>query len=307
MSIPVQSVPIKFVVGSRKLMSVPRQLETVAFGLDHLVGGIDPAWPAACQDHQGVRVLSAPEASLDDIRARFPGYILGGLQTYARYYIDMAGKTYADYLAQFSSKTRSTFTRKRRKLAELSGGTLDLREFHRPADVERFMRDAVALSRLTYQTRLLDAGLPEGPQAVAGMHALAQRDEIRAYILYVEQRPVSYLYLPTTNGVITYAYLGYDPEFARHSVGTVLQMDVLERLFAEQRYRLFDFTEGQGAHKEMFGTASVNACSFFLLRPSLANLALMGSLNLFDHSVGMAKQLATRSGALARVRQHLRG
>lgn len=168
-------------------------------------------------------------------------------------------------------------SRKRRKLAELSGGTLDLREFRRPADVEPFMHDAVALSRLTYQTRLLDAGLPEGPQAVAGMHALAQRDEIRAYVLYVEQRPVSYLYLPTANGVITYAYLGYDPEFARHSVGTVLQMDVLERLFAEQRYRLFDFTEGHSAHKEMFGTASVNACSFFLLRPSLANLALMAA------------------------------
>ncbi|MDF8333214.1 GNAT family N-acetyltransferase [Novosphingobium cyanobacteriorum] len=302
-----QTVPIKFVVGSRKLLSVPRVVQTLAFGLDDLIGGTLPQWPAPGPQVQGLRILSAPASQLGAIRARYPGYLVGGLQHYRRFYIEMEGRTYADYLGLFSSKTRSTFNRKRRKLAEASGGALDLREFHGEADVEAFMADAVPLSRRTYQTRLLDAGLPEGPEAIAAMKALARRDELRAYILYIGGQPASYLYLPTTGGVVTYAFLGYDPDHAHLSVGTVLQMEVLERLFGEARYRYFDFTEGEGAHKQMFGTASIAACSFFLLRPSVPNRALMGGLNAFDGGVALAKRLAERGGALARVRQLLRG
>jgi len=252
-------------------------------------------------------VLSAPYAQFDAIRARYPGYLIGGFQRYERYYIEMANHTYEDYLGQFSSKTRSTFSRKRRKLADMTGGVLDIREFHREEDVDAFASDAVALSQRTYQTRLLDAGLPEGPEAILGMKALAQKDALRAYILYLDGRAISYLYLPTTGGIVSYAYLGYDPDYAHLSVGTVLQMDVLERLFAEARYRYFDFTEGEGAHKKMFGTASVDACTFFLLRPNATNRLLLGGLNAFDGGIAMAKQLASRSGALARVRQMLRG
>ena len=118
-------VPIKFVIGSRKLMAVPRNLLSVSFRLDHLVGGTMPAFPPESDDADGYRVLSAPEDHLAHILASHPSHILGGFQAYRRYYIDMAGD-FNGYLARFSSKTRSTFNRKRRKLAELSGGTLDL-------------------------------------------------------------------------------------------------------------------------------------------------------------------------------------
>jgi CelD/BcsL family acetyltransferase involved in cellulose biosynthesis len=300
------SIPIKFVIGSRKLFSVRRSLDSVAFQLDELISGNLPPLPAAGKDSDGLRVLSAPVAGLTNIRRRFPGYVMGGFQAYQRYYIEMEGRTYQDYLLGFSSKTRSTLNRKRRKLTDLSGGALDLRDFHHEDQVEAFMADAAPLSRRTYQTRLLDAGLPEGQEAIARMKALARADELRAYVLYMDRRAISYLFLPTTDRIVTYAYLGYDPEYAHLSVGTVLQMVVLERLFGEARYRYFDFTDGEGAHKRMFGTASTEACSFFLLRPSVTNYLLVSSLNAFDRSVGVVKGLAQRGGAMARIRQLLR-
>lgn len=300
-------VPLKFVIGSRKLLAVPRRLDTVAYGLQELVSGDAPPLPPASESHDGLRFLSLPMAALGEVRARFPRHILGGFQAYQRYYIEMEGRSYQDYLAGFSSKTRSTLNRKHRKLVERSGGALEMRTFTRPDQVEAFMADAVPLSRRTYQTRLLDAGLPEGEEAIAGMKALAQADRMRAYILYLDGRPVSYLYLPVAEGIITYAYLGYDPDYAQLSVGTVLQMEALQRLFAEQRYRYFDFTEGEGAHKQMFGTACVAACSFFLLRPTVANRLLIGSLNAFDGGVSLAKGLVERHGALGPLRRMLRG
>ena len=40
-----------------------------------------------------------------------------------------------DYLKGFSSKTRSTFQRKLRKITEMAGGTLECRVFQTPDDV----------------------------------------------------------------------------------------------------------------------------------------------------------------------------
>jgi len=301
------TIPIKFVVGSRKLFSVRRSLDTVAFQLEELISGDLPLLPDASKDSDGLRVLSAPVTALAGIRKRFPGYMIGGLQTYQRYYIEMEGRSYKDYLLGFSSKTRSTLNRKRRKLIDLSGGSLDLRDFHQEDQVEAFMADVTPLSRRTYQARLLDAGLPEGQEDIAGLKALARADELRAYVLYLNRRAISYLCLPTSGRIVTYAHLGYDPDYAHLSVGTVLQMEVLERLFGEARYRYFDFTEGEGTHKQMFGTASTAACSFFLLRPSITNYLLVGLLNAFDSGVGVTKRLAQRGGALAPIRRILRG
>lgn len=281
-------------------------METRAFDLDGLMDGAAVDWPAIGNGADGLRVLSAPVAAVPAVRDRYPDMLMAGYRQYRRFYIEMAGQTHADYMAHFSAKTRSTLNRKRRKLESLSGGRLDLREFHREEDIAAFVADAVPLSRRTYQARLLNAGLPEGPEAEAAMRALARRDALRAYILYLDGRAVSYLYLPTTSGVVTYAFLGYADDAAHLSVGTVLQMEALERLFAESRYRYFDFTEGEGAHKSMFGTASVEACSFFLLRPSLANRVLANSLAAFDAGIAGIKRVAETTGALARVRQMLR-
>ena len=293
---------IDFTVGSRRLLSVPRQLSTWAFSLEDVLAGALPAAPPSGRD--GVRVLSAPTARLAEITARYPGFIAGGRQDYRRHYIDM-GQSFEDYMAQFSGKTRSTLRRKARKLADEAGG-YTVTEHRTPAEIEAFLAAALPLSARTYQARLLDAGLPESPEARRAMLEAAEADRMRAFLLHAGGQAVAYLSLPLAGQTLVYAYLGYDPDWARLSVGTVLQMDALERLFAEQRYRWFDFTEGDGAHKQMFGTHAAACSSLVLLEPTLANRTLLGARAGFDASVLGAKALAERSGALGRIRALLR-
>ena len=294
---------IDFTIGSRRLLSVRRDLATWAFALEDVLAGALPPAPQSGRD--GLRVLSAPAGLLAEITARYPGFIAGGRQDYRRHYIDM-GQSFDAYLAQFSGKTRSTLRRKARKLADEAGG-YRVTEHRTPAEVEAFLAAALPLSAKTYQARLLDAGLPDSPAARAAMMAAAEADRMRAFLLHAGGAPVAYLSLPLTGATLVYAHLGYDPAFAPLSVGTVLQMDALERLFAEQRYRWFDFTEGDGAHKAMFGTHSAACSSLMLLEPTLANRSLLGAREAFDAGVGSAKALAQRSGALGRVRALLRG
>lgn len=296
---------IKFVVGSRKLFEVRRRVRTVTCDLEQLIAGIPPDLGGDASEIDGYRLLSVSESVREDILDRFPRYTLGGLQRYRRHYIDMDG-CFTDYLARFSSKTRSTFNRKRRKLTELSCGPLDVEEFRGRPEIERFFAEAIPLSRLTYQTRLLDAGLPEDDGARRAALELASEDRLRAFLLRVRGRAIAYLYLPIEGTTLIYSHLGYDPDFAKNSPGTVLQLEALERLFAEERYRYFDFTEGDGAHKAMFGTDWVEACSFFLMRASWQNRLLLGSLDAFDGAVAKTKYFASRNGVLARIRRILR-
>ena len=296
--------PIAFTIGSRRLFAIERQLVTVSFSLEDILLERPPAVPTL-GSADGLRVLSAPPAAEERLHAAMPGFVVGARQDYARSYIAMTG-SYEDYLAQFSGKTRSTLRRKRRKLEEAGGGALDVRCYRTPEELDEFLALALPLSRKTYQSRLLDAGLPEGEAAQRAMRELADRDDMRAFLLFLAGEPIAYLYLPVSGRTLIYAYLGYDAEHAHLSPGTVLQMAALENLFAEKRFAFFDFTEGEGAHKALFGTGSIRCASYIMLRPSGSNRALLRSLEMFDRGVAATRNLASRFGLDAAIRRRLR-
>jgi|TARA_R100000049_G_C1952760_1_gene102068 CelD/BcsL family acetyltransferase involved in cellulose biosynthesis len=303
--VAAEPVQIAFTLGARRLFSAQRVLTPMAFSLEDALAGRAPTHAEASATADGVRVLSAPLTMVDEIAQRFPGHIAGAREDFRRHYIAMDG-SFEDYLARFSGKTRSTLRRKSRKFAQADGGTLDVRSYSTAEEVSRFLVLALPLSEKTYQARLLDAGLPDSEQARAAMLADAAAGALRCFLLFLHGEPVAYLALPVHGDTLVYAHLGYDPAYAALSAGTVLQMEALRMLFAEDRFRFFDFTEGEGAHKALFGTHSIACCSFILLRPTLANRLLLGTRNGFDAGVALAKMLARESGALASARKLLR-
>lgn len=296
---------IKFVVGSRVLLSVPKDLTTLSFSLADVVGGKPLTLPELTSSQDGFRILSAPAGTLGTLGTQYPDFVIGGIQHYQRHYIDMAG-SFEEYLARFSSKTRSTLRRKHRKLIKDIGGEVEFREYRTPDEMDEFRDLALPLSRRTYQAKSLDAGLPESGEAHDERRRLASENRVRAYLLCADGQPISYLYLPVIEDTIVYAFLGYDPGHAKFSPGTVLQLEALERLFAEGRYRYFDFTEGEGAHKAMFGTDAVDACSFFMMKKGITNRVLLSSVDAFDAGIAHIKAATNQSGALAKARQLLR-
>ncbi|MBD59605.1 MAG: GNAT family N-acetyltransferase [Citromicrobium sp.] len=299
-----QSTGIAFTIGARRLFAVERMLEPIAFSLEQALAGTVPNVPDA-GSADGLRVLSAPVRMAGDIAARFPAHVMGARETFRRHYIAMDG-TFEDYLARFSGKTRSTLKRKAKKFAKADGGELDVRAYTTQDEVARFLSLALPLSEKTYQARLLDAGLPDSDTARATMLEDADAGNMRCFLLFLDREPVAYLSLPVHGQTLVYAHLGYDPAHAALSPGTVLQMEALRMLFAEDRFRFFDFTEGDGAHKALFGTHSIECCSFLLLRRTLANRALLRARDGFDAVVERAKALLRRSASLASARRLLR-
>lgn len=207
---------------------------------------------------------------------------------YQHCYIDLT-TSFEQYKQNFSAKSLSTLKRKINKCKV--NGELDFRVYRTAAQLTEFFELAIPLSALTYQDKLLNAGLPSNQAFIDENLALAENDQIRAYLLCIEQKPVAYLFCPVQEGVLLYAYLGYDPSFAQQSPGTVLQMLALESIFAEQKFTLFDFTEGQSPHKQYFSTHTKLCADVFYFRKSLKAYTAVYSHLLLEKLIRLVKRL----------------
>jgi hypothetical protein len=70
-------------------------------------------------------------------------------------------------------------------------------------------------------------------------------------------RPVSYVLCRINCDIITYGIPGYDPKFVRFSPGAVLLYIIIEELFNERRFRIFDFGGQEWDYKALLATGTV--------------------------------------------------
>lgn len=271
-----RQVPIKLQLGDKTLLE-PKlwlQIREAVLGDEHPpVATLAPPGDALLPESQGFLVRSLPISGTQRLLSRKNGYLCYVSSQYPRYYIDMR-QPFEEYKSKFSSKTRSTLNRKIRKFSEYCGGEIQWKVYRAAGEMRDFFKLARVVSEKTYQEKLLDAGLPDSEEFLGEMEHLAAQDRVRGFILFHGDKPVSYLYCPVNNNVLIYAHLGYDPAYMNFSVGTVLQWLALERLFEENSFRFFDFTEGQSEHKKLFATHSVRCGNVFFLRTNLNNLFL---------------------------------
>ncbi len=297
-------LPLRFQIGARTLMAVQRQLVRVPLSLDEAMEGRLPVLPTLDRSAHGYAITSLPADRRDAMAFAGGGMIAFVRQHYTRHYIDLT-MGFDAYQTSLSGNTRSTIKRKTRKVAEFSGGTLDIRRFRTPDDMTTFHDIARRISLRTYQERLLGSGLPDDDGFLRQMYSGAAADSVRAWLLYVAGEPAAYLYCPVQGGVVRYDHVGHDPAFNDLSPGAVLQMAALGDLFAEGRFSRFDFTEGDGQHKRQFATGGVACIDMLLLRASLVNRLTTVALGGFDRSMALGKR-ATQKLGLEKVAKRIR-
>lgn len=305
MSLAVRSSTLPLRVGRRTLWRFEKPLARLRLTLAQGLAGEMPDAGALPHEASGLLVTALPEKLLSAVRAARPelkGFVR---QSYPRAYAAL-DTDFDAYLAGFSAKSRSTLKRKARKFVERSGGAIYLRAYRTPDEMAEFHALARTVSARTYQEQRFGAGLPDGPEALAQLRDLAARDAVRGWLLFLEGRPVSYLHAPAEGDTLIYAHLGYDPDVADLSPGTVLQFEVMRALMAERRFRWFDFTEGDGQHKRLFATGTLDCVDLLLLRRTAGNLIAGHVLNGADGAVAAAKSALARIGAERLVRSALR-
>lgn len=305
----VRTVPLKFMLGEMTLFKLPLSM---AVGTAHFSELAEDAfstwsrWDSVPQSVQGVAIKSQPVSAELPRLTSLRGAIRYVPAQYRRFYVEF-GQSFEEYLQKFSSQSRSKRRREVRRFAESSGGTLDLRTYTTPEELEEFLRVARELSQKTFQERLLDAGLPASAKFRGQLLEKAAAGKVRSFILFHNGHAAAYLlYEIRDPGIVISQYTGYDPALRALSPGTVVHHLSIEKLFAEGGLQMLDFTEGEGTHKQYFATASRLCADIYILKPSLrvrAILQLHATLHSLSHT---AVGLLDRLGLKARIKKLIR-
>src|SRR5712664_2773507 len=299
---------LKFVFGGVLLYAV--KFRGLVFNQPFHMLSADPAQPRPPIEELGqgvraVRILSHP------IEKRLPrlAFSSGAIRyvpcQYKRHHIDLPG-SFSKYLAKFHAKTRNTLRRKLRKFTEFSQGAIDFREFRFPREMSQFHGLAREVSKKTYQERLSDAGLKESEEFLATITDLARRDSVRGYVLFHRGKPISYMFCPGDSEILNYERAGYDPDYRACDPGTVLFYLVLERLFAEGKYRRFDLGPGHYWYKELFSTGSVLCADIYYFQRTPRNLLVLCTHGALDTLTAILKGTLDRVGLQGRVKKFIR-
>lgn len=236
--------------------------------------------------------------------------VYGDFIRYVRYrdvlhYVEIAG-SFDDYLKRFSAKSRQNLTRSVRRFLERDPQRNGCEIYTAAADMQYFQREAAAISQQTYQTRLLDAGLPADAEFLQGMLAAAERGEARGYLLRDGDRAIAFAWCRSHGDNLVYDIIGYLPDSASLSPGNVLLYLILQDVFSNGHYAILDFGPGEAQYKSMFATHRQEFQDVYLLRDSLQHrllLRLHYRLGTISADVGA---LLERYGLKKRIKQLIR-
>lgn len=303
-----KSVPFKFMLSDKTLFIWRIQLQVRSEGLNGTVlstAQLQPEEHVLDKSCQGFLIRSQPMLEKQPVMSRLFGYQIYIPHQYQRHYIAL-DQPFEQYNQKFSSKSRKTLRRKIKKFTEYCNGECRIEQYSEAAQLDEFFRLATELSAKTYQDKLLDAGLPSTAAFIGSAKQMADRNELRAYLLFDGERPVSYLYCPVKKGNMLFQYLGYDPDYAKFSVGTILQWLALELIFTEQCFKTFDFTEGDSEHKRFFATDSIKCADVYILRQKPLNWLLIRAHNLMNGVSQWCGEILQRLGIKPWVQRLIR-
>jgi SAM-dependent methyltransferase len=193
-----------------------------------------------------------------------------------RYFIDLSNGSFADYLNRFSSNTRNRLKRQLRQLLRRADGSVEVLSYTSSHEISEFREHAIAVSRVSYQSKI-GWGFPESEEYKIHLISEAAKGRLRGYILMAAGRPISYGMCRTEADIITYLIIGYDPEYRQFSPGTILLLGIVEALFEEHRFRLFDLGGHAADYKAFHATGSIDYLRVIWMPITTKNLALLAT------------------------------
>lgn len=201
-------------------------------------------------------------------------YVAYVVHRYDRYWVNLDGD-YQSYFNNFSKKPRKNLRRRINRMAELSGGSIDIRHYRTREEMIDFYPSARDVSARTFQEKLHDDGIPDNEEFYADMLMQAERGAVCGSILMLNGQPISFLYFVRRKRRLTAIYGGFDPEHAKLSPGTVHLLLCIERFFEEPDYGVFDFGQGTCDYKEFFATDGAPCADVLILRKTPRNVAIV--------------------------------
>jgi len=161
---------------------------------------------------------------------------------FGNWYLEVGGRSFAEYFAALPSQLRNTVTRKEKKLR--AQPELSITIAQSPQE---------ALASLEGYQRIYAASWkkPEPhPEFVPGLvRMLAEQDWLRMGLVKLGNEPIASQIWACKDGVVSIFKLAYDERFAQLSAGSVLTTHLMRHVIDVDRARIIDYLTGDDSYK----------------------------------------------------------
>lgn len=222
----------------RELLTAVPRLGADVFDLNPLVDVADAAGgEGARADARGNVDARSVSTALAQLGWRAERYFRFG-----NWYLEVGGRTFAEYFASLASQLRNTVTRKEKKLRQQPGLSIAIAQT--PQEAEAALAGYQQIYAASWKK-------PEPhPHFVPELvRFLARRGWLRLGLVQVGGEPVAAQIWACKDRVVSIFKLAYDERFAQLSAGSVLTTHLMRHVIDVDRARIVDYLTGDDAYK----------------------------------------------------------
>ncbi|HEX3987710.1 MAG TPA: GNAT family N-acetyltransferase [Acidobacteriaceae bacterium] len=212
-----------------------------------------------------------------------------------------------EFYASLSSNTRGQARTKSRKLEKNFPGTVRIRRFQSPEEIDALAEAAESIMHLSYQ-RGLGVGFRDSVEARDQLRRRAERGWLRAYVLDLAEVPVAFWIGDVNQNTFRSDYTAFRSDYSASSPGNYLILRVMEE-FCDDPARTVtevDFAMGYAQYKDVYGNRKRNEAAVYLFAPSAKGTALRLMRGLTGTVDASLKKLLTRLGLLQKIKKRWR-
>jgi len=180
-----------------------------------------------------------------------------------------------EFYGTLSTKHRHEIKRQMRRLSDNLRGEWCVKSYEHESDIPRLCEDAGFVSRKTYQFAM-GVSFVDNERYRKLLAARARLGWLKAHVLYCQNVPSAFQIGMQYRNTLHLNYIGYDPQWRRFSLGTLLFVKVLEELCNSNKPQQIDFGFGDADYKRSYCTRSWPEVTVFLFslrfKPQMINM-----------------------------------
>lgn len=219
----------------------------------------------------------------------------------------MLPPTAEEYYQSLSVGGKVSKKRRYRDLHRDFVGRIEIKCFRDASEIDAMIQDVEQVAKTSYQ-RGLGVGFANTPARREGLRLMAARGWLRAYVLYLGDRPCSYLIGDINQGIFGADYNGFDPEFGKYSPGMFLMTKIIEGFCSAEGERVtgIDFGPGYAQYKEILSNQQWQETAVHIFAPSVKGVSLNLTRTVVAGADRAIKNVLARMGLLSKIKKQLR-
>jgi len=196
---------------------------------------------------------------------------------------------------------------KHKRLLKDFAGEVRIRCFRDAAELESLVQDLELVAKKSYQ-RGIGVGFIDTPETREQLRFKAERGWLRAYVLYIADRPCAFWMGDLNESTFGSDYLAYDAEFEKYSPGMCLIIKVMEGFCDGNREGIteVDFATGFAQYKKVLSNREWEEESVFIFASSVKGISLNLIRTFFSGIDQAAKKALVSTNLLQRIKKRWR-